>query len=110
MGSSDGEIPATLRDGLDECQRKTMRVWPPSARVDTLCGRSYDQAEMDGSPPSPSREQTKITVTCPNCGAAALWRLNPHRPFCSLTCRLVDLGVRLDKGYRIQADERGDVP
>jgi len=65
---------------------------------------------MDGSPSSPSREQTKITVTCPNYGAAALWRLNPHRPFCSLTCRLVDLGVRLDTGYRIQADERGDVP
>ena len=65
---------------------------------------------MDGSPSSPSREQTKITVTCPNCGAAALWRLNPHRPFCSLTGRLVDLGVRLDKGYRVQADERGDVP
>jgi endogenous inhibitor of DNA gyrase (YacG/DUF329 family) len=49
-------------------------------------------------------------VICPNCGAAAPWRLNPHRPFCSLTCRLVDLGVWLDEGYRIQADERGDVP
>jgi len=107
VGSSDGEIVVTLRDGLDECQRKTMRVWPPSARVDTLCGRSYDQAEMDGSPSSPSREQTKISVTCPNCGAAAPWRLNP---FCSLTCRLVDLGVWLDEGYRIQAAERGDVP
>jgi endogenous inhibitor of DNA gyrase (YacG/DUF329 family) len=98
VGSSDGEILATLRDGLDECQRKTMRVCPPSARVDTLCGRSYDQAEMDGSPSSASREQTKISVT------------NPHRPFCSLTCRLVDLGVWLDEGYRIPADESGNVP
>jgi endogenous inhibitor of DNA gyrase (YacG/DUF329 family) len=35
---------------------------------------------------------------------------NPHRPFCSLTCRLVDLGVWLDEGYRIPPDERGDVP
>ena len=34
---------------------------------------------------------------------------NPHRPFCSLTCHLVDLGVWLDEGYRVPADER-DVP
>jgi endogenous inhibitor of DNA gyrase (YacG/DUF329 family) len=69
---------------------------------------------MDGSPAPDSSgapgERTKISVTCPTCGGAAPWRPNPHLPFCSLTCRLVDLGVRLDKGYRIQADERGDVP
>jgi uncharacterized protein len=29
------------------------------------------------------------------------WAGNPHRPFCSLTCRLLDLGVWLDEGYRI---------
>jgi len=66
------------------------------------------QAEMDGSPSPAAKERTKITVICPTCGAAAPW-LNPHRPFCSLTCRLVDLGVWLDEGYRIPADERGDV-
>jgi endogenous inhibitor of DNA gyrase (YacG/DUF329 family) len=65
---------------------------------------------MDGSPSFASREQTKISVTCPSCGAAAPWRPNPYRPFCSLTCRLVDLGVWLDEGYRIPADERGNVP
>jgi uncharacterized protein len=53
--------------------------------------------------------RTQVSVTCPNCGAAAPWRPNPHRPFCSLTCRLVDLGVWLDEGYRIATDERGDV-
>jgi uncharacterized protein len=69
---------------------------------------------MDGSPaPDSSRapgERTKISVTCPTCGGAAPWRPNPHLPFCSLTCRVVDLGVWLDEGYRIPADERGDVP
>jgi endogenous inhibitor of DNA gyrase (YacG/DUF329 family) len=65
---------------------------------------------MDGSPSSASREQAKISVTCPYCEAAALWRPNPYRPSCSLTCRLVDLGVWLDEGYRIPADERGNVP
>ncbi len=30
-----------------------------------------------------------------------VWAGNPHRPFCSLSCRLVDLGVWLDERYRI---------
>jgi len=41
-------------------------------------------------------------VTCPTCRQRAAWHGNPHRPFCSLTCRLIDLGVWLDEGYRIQ--------
>ena len=45
-------------------------------------------------------------VICPTYGASAPWERNPHRPFCSLTCRLVDLGVWLDEGYRVPADER----
>lgn len=53
-------------------------------------------------------------VTCPACGARAAWQDNPHRPFCSLTCRLADLGVWLDEGYRIaaepiRAEEESDV-
>lgn len=40
-------------------------------------------------------------VTCPNCRMPAAWEGNPHRPFCSLSCRLIDLGVWLDERYRI---------
>ena len=43
-------------------------------------------------------------MTCPTCRAATAWHANPHRPFCSLTCRLIDLGAWLDGRYRI-ADE-----
>jgi endogenous inhibitor of DNA gyrase (YacG/DUF329 family) len=32
----------------------------------------------------------------------------PHRPFCSLTCRLIDLGVWLDERYRIPEEKRDD--
>ena len=32
---------------------------------------------------------------CPHCGTESAWQGNPHRPFCSLTCRLLDLGVWL---------------
>jgi hypothetical protein len=38
---------------------------------------------------------------CPTCHREVAWAGNPHRPFCSLTCRLVDLGVWLDERYRI---------
>jgi uncharacterized protein len=66
---------------------------------------------------SPSAEMSDVraeppahTVKCPTCDGSAPWQSNPHRPFCSLTCRLVDLGVWLDEGYRVPADEPGDVP
>jgi len=51
-------------------------------------------------------------VTCPTCRAKTAWEGNPHRPFCSLTCRLIDLGVWLDERYRLpetRVDE-ADVP
>ena len=31
-----------------------------------------------------------------------------HRPFCSLACRLIDLGVWLDECYRIPAEPGPD--
>jgi hypothetical protein len=33
------------------------------------------------------------------------WRDNPHRPFCSERCRLVDLGTWAQERYRIPAEE-----
>ena len=38
---------------------------------------------------------------CLRCGAGIAWSGNPHRPFCSLSCRLIDLGVWLEERYRI---------
>ena len=49
------------------------------------------------------------TIRCPTCRRRTAWEGNSQRPFCSLTCRLIDLGVWLDEGYRVPADER-DVP
>jgi endogenous inhibitor of DNA gyrase (YacG/DUF329 family) len=42
---------------------------------------------------------------CPRCGAATAWRGNPQRPFCSLACRLLDLGAWLDERYRVAGPE-----
>jgi len=50
----------------------------------------------------------KRRVHCPTCGAATAWHGNPQRPFCSLTCRLIDLGGWLDERYRIASDDSTD--
>jgi hypothetical protein len=42
---------------------------------------------------------------CPTCGSPTPWSGNAQRPFCSLSCRLVDLGVWLDERYRIPGRE-----
>jgi endogenous inhibitor of DNA gyrase (YacG/DUF329 family) len=55
-----------------------------------------------------SIEAAPARVHCPTCGAAAAWRGNPQRPFCSLTCRLIDLGVWLDERYRIASQDDRD--
>jgi hypothetical protein len=55
------------------------------------------------------------SVRCARCRRRTLWQGNPHRPFCSLTCRLLDLGLWLDEGHRIEGEPEGageglDVP
>jgi uncharacterized protein len=41
------------------------------------------------------------SIRCPQCGKRVEWEGNPQRPFCSLPCRLIDLGRWLDERYRI---------
>ncbi|MBW6512402.1 MAG: DNA gyrase inhibitor YacG [Desulfuromonadaceae bacterium] len=43
----------------------------------------------------------QLTVNCPICRKKVRWENNPHRPFCSERCRLMDLGQWADEGYRI---------
>lgn len=50
---------------------------------------------------STSRRAREAEVTCPGCGRRNPWSGNPQRPFCSLECRLLDLGRWLDERYRI---------
>jgi endogenous inhibitor of DNA gyrase (YacG/DUF329 family) len=38
---------------------------------------------------------------CPICRNAVRWNDNPHRPFCSERCRLVDLGAWVTESYRV---------
>jgi hypothetical protein len=44
-------------------------------------------------------------VRCPTCRAEAAWEGNPHRPFCSERCRLIDLGAWAEGRYRIPGEK-----
>jgi len=45
-----------------------------------------------------------IVMKCPNCGKPAEWQDNPHRPFCSERCRLIDFGRWANEEYRVPAE------
>lgn len=41
-------------------------------------------------------------VNCPHCQKPVEWDSNnPHRPFCSERCRLIDLGAWANEEYQI---------
>jgi len=70
--------------------------------VDRVQAHGYDGAV------NPSGSANARHARCPHCGTAVAWAGNPNRPFCSLTCRLIDLGAWLDERYRIPGPELPD--
>jgi endogenous inhibitor of DNA gyrase (YacG/DUF329 family) len=47
-----------------------------------------------------------LAVKCPICQTQVSWDGNPHRPFCSERCRLIDLGAWTEGRYRIPGARR----
>jgi hypothetical protein len=46
-----------------------------------------------------------MTVPCPTCRQPSDFTAsNPHRPFCSERCRLLDLGAWLDEQYAVPGE------
>jgi len=43
-------------------------------------------------------------VRCPTCRREVPWEGNPHRPFCSERCRVLDLAAWADERYRIAGE------
>ena len=46
-----------------------------------------------------------LTVKCPTCRVETAWENNPHRPFCSKRCQVIDLGAWLEERYKIPGHE-----
>jgi len=49
-----------------------------------------------------------LTVKCPTCRTEVSWEGNPHRPFCSERCRLIDLGAWAGGKYRVPGEKLGE--
>lgn len=45
------------------------------------------------------------TYPCPTCKKASIWQDNPHRPFCSERCKLIDLGAWANESYKVGTDD-----
>ena len=51
-----------------------------------------------------------MNVKCPGCGAPTQFTPeNPHRPFCSERCRLIDLGQWAEGKYSIPVVDLSDI-
>jgi endogenous inhibitor of DNA gyrase (YacG/DUF329 family) len=77
----------------------------PNSRIPTRGRPDSPSAQRDPQSARPAVGQ----VTCPTCRTKTTWQGNAQRPFCSLTCRLIDLGQWLDERYRIPPAAADDV-
>lgn len=51
-----------------------------------------------------------MKVKCPTCKTLAEYNENPHRPFCSERCKLIDFGEWASGNYAIPAEEPPEFP
>jgi endogenous inhibitor of DNA gyrase (YacG/DUF329 family) len=52
--------------------------------------------------------EAEVSARCPRCGTIVRWQKNSYRPFCSLRCKLIDLGRWVDEQYRIDGEKTED--
>jgi uncharacterized protein len=48
-------------------------------------------------------------IQCPRCHTKTRWENNPYRPFCSLRCKMIDLGAWIKEEYVIKGEEKEEV-
>ena len=54
-------------------------------------------------------EEPARIVLCPSCRKTVHWTTeNPHRPFCSERCKLIDFGGWADETHRIAGEPAFD--
>ena len=75
----------------------------------STAGRATRRADANQSQPgSAAREPLDSalvrSVRCPTCRRQTPWEGNPHRPFCSDRCRVLDLAAWADERYRIPGE------
>lgn len=52
---------------------------------------------------------SETRYNCPHCEEEIIYsRDNPHRPFCSERCKMIDLGKWSNEEYSVPADQEQD--
>lgn len=46
-----------------------------------------------------------MMINCPRCQIETSWQDNPHRPFCSERCKLIDLGAWANEEYYLPTQD-----
>lgn len=104
------------RGGVSTGTLANARVGPVA--LTALAAGEYDAPTMPSEPegmmvsdsdPSARDDTRARRGRCPTCARVTAWDDNPQRPFCSFTCRLVDLGIWLDEGYVVPDEPPDDV-
>jgi endogenous inhibitor of DNA gyrase (YacG/DUF329 family) len=54
--------------------------------------------------PAAPRALSRMKIKCPICGTLTTWEENPHRPFCSEKCKLIDLGKWAAEEYKVKGE------
>ena len=72
------------RESYAKGGRESIEAWQPGARA--------------------ARLAVVRSVRCPTCRRETPWEGNPHRPFCSGRCRVLDLAAWADERYRIPGE------
>ena len=89
---------------------------PPGVSTETFAGTVWKIAALTAFAPGeydartmPAEPRPSAAGRCPTCARTTPWNDNPQRPFCSLTCRLIDLGRWLDERYVVPEEPTDDV-
>jgi len=61
-------------------------------------------APPGSAPREPLHSPLVRAVRCPTCRRETPWEGNPHRPFCSDRCRVLDLAAWADERYRFPGE------
>ena len=121
-GSQEEDEPGSLYATREGVSTETFGAGSRSAckiaALTRFATAEYDARTMLSEPegmivsesdPSAAGEAAARCGRCPTCARATPRTGNWQRPFCSLTCRLIDLGVWLDEGYVVPGEEPDDV-
>lgn len=84
--------------------RNTQKAALGSSHNTHIDAHTTPSAQLDANSQSDTND-SQTTLACPNCSRRVIWSpTNPHRPFCSDRCQLLDLGAWASEQHRFAGE------